>query len=222
MTPRSPKRHPAAKVATPGRRQRHRAEIRARLIRAALKLFATRGLEATTIQDITEAADVAKGTFFNYFSSKEEVLVGLYDFRRAILDEAVVAAREARQPIRQILDAAVRGPVKESNWTPALFRSLVLGMIVSQPARDAWIRQTCLTRQRFTDLLAIGQERGEIRTDLPAGELARIVHELSFGTLLFWSLVPSREPMQRFMDANLALLWTDSTPPSRDSIEKKR
>ena len=40
----------------------------------ALGLFAERGFMETTVEDVTEAADVGKGTFFNYFPTKEHVL----------------------------------------------------------------------------------------------------------------------------------------------------
>ncbi|HEV8383818.1 MAG TPA: helix-turn-helix domain-containing protein, partial [Candidatus Acidoferrales bacterium] len=59
--------------AKPGRRERRRAETREKIFRAALGLYAARGLGAVTVEDITEAADVGKGTFFNYFPSKEHV-----------------------------------------------------------------------------------------------------------------------------------------------------
>ena len=57
-----------------GRRQRRAAETRLRLFRSALLLFAERGFPNVTVEDITEAADVGKGTFFNYFETKDHVL----------------------------------------------------------------------------------------------------------------------------------------------------
>ena len=57
-----------------GRRQRRAAETRLTLFRCALELIAERGLPNVTVEDITEAADVGKGTFFNYFETKEHVL----------------------------------------------------------------------------------------------------------------------------------------------------
>ena len=56
------------------RRERRAAETRVRLFRCALQLFAERGFPNVTVEDITEAADVGKGTFFNYFESKDDVL----------------------------------------------------------------------------------------------------------------------------------------------------
>ena len=57
-----------------GRRNRRAAETRLRLFRCALQLVAERGLPRVTVEDITEAADVGKGTFFNYFESKNHLL----------------------------------------------------------------------------------------------------------------------------------------------------
>ena len=66
-------------AAAPGRRARRSAEIRERLFEAAMNLFMVRGLQATTVKDITDAADVGKGTFFNYFPTKEHVLAVFYE-----------------------------------------------------------------------------------------------------------------------------------------------
>ncbi len=56
------------------RRERKKEETRERIFKAACKLFRDKGFEATTIDEIAEKADVAKGTFFNYFPRKEAVL----------------------------------------------------------------------------------------------------------------------------------------------------
>ena len=63
----------------PSRRERRSAELRERLFRSALQLFAQKGFAETTVEDITEAADVGKGTFFNYFPSKDHILLAFSD-----------------------------------------------------------------------------------------------------------------------------------------------
>ncbi|MGH0029390.1 MAG: TetR/AcrR family transcriptional regulator [Myxococcota bacterium] len=55
------------------RSDRRRARTRTALVEAARRVFAEQGAEATTIQQITDAADVAKGSFYNHFESREDI-----------------------------------------------------------------------------------------------------------------------------------------------------
>lgn len=69
------------------------AEVRLKeLMGAAEKLFLTQGVEATTINDIVEQAQVAKGTFYHYFSSKNDMLEAL---ARRYTEQFLVSLQEA-------------------------------------------------------------------------------------------------------------------------------
>ncbi len=63
----------------PNRMSRRREDTHKRLVNAALAVIAEKGADAATINDITETADVGFGSFYNYFSSKEEVLGAAID-----------------------------------------------------------------------------------------------------------------------------------------------
>jgi AcrR family transcriptional regulator len=65
------------KATKPRPRTKPPAERRDELMNAALRLFLKRGVGPTTIEQITSSADVAKGTFYLYFSSKEDLLAAL-------------------------------------------------------------------------------------------------------------------------------------------------
>jgi AcrR family transcriptional regulator len=69
---------PALHGKPPGRRERKKKDTRRRIFRAAIDLFLEKGFDATTIEEIAEKADVAKGTVFNYFRQKTEFLVAAY------------------------------------------------------------------------------------------------------------------------------------------------
>jgi AcrR family transcriptional regulator len=60
-------------------RRRRPHTRRADLMDAAEDLFIRRGLDAVTVEDITNAAQVAKGTFYRYFISREALLLALRD-----------------------------------------------------------------------------------------------------------------------------------------------
>ncbi len=69
-------------AASPGKaRQPRRDRTRDALVRAGQRLFSERPVEIVSVDDIVQAAEVAKGTFYNHFSDKD-------DFEKAILDEA--------------------------------------------------------------------------------------------------------------------------------------
>jgi AcrR family transcriptional regulator len=80
-TPSSPRKKPSAKKAssTPTtaerepRGARRKRETRGRLLEAALRLMAKKGMEGVAINEITEAADVGFGSFYNHFESKEAI-----------------------------------------------------------------------------------------------------------------------------------------------------
>ena len=87
----------------PTRRERKKLETRQALEQAALRLFAERGYEQTTVEDIAEAADVAVRTFFRYFSSKQDVLFGEVVTDRVTRVRSELAARPADEdPLRSV------------------------------------------------------------------------------------------------------------------------
>src|SRR5215831_20310570 len=87
----------------PSRRERRSAEIRERLFHSALTLFGKKGFAETTIKDITEAADVGKGTFFNYFPSKDHILLAFGEMQLGKLEDAIETARETKEPMPKFL-----------------------------------------------------------------------------------------------------------------------
>ncbi|HEU5090734.1 MAG TPA: TetR/AcrR family transcriptional regulator [Roseiflexaceae bacterium] len=79
-----------------------RAESRARILQHALALFAQHGYEQTTVKMIAQAAGVAQGLLYNYFDSKEQVLVAIFEQSVADVLESFAAAEAGGAPSERI------------------------------------------------------------------------------------------------------------------------
>jgi AcrR family transcriptional regulator len=170
------------------RRERRRAETRERLYRAALDLFAKRGFLETTVEDITEAADVGKGTFFNYFPTKEHVLATFGAQRLAEIERAVERAQKGPVlPALQELATDLAGHAKES---PALLRAIYAAHASCAPVRAELQKRLKTGRRLVTQVFQIAQDRGEIRRDVSASELARLTQVILLGVAVAWALNP--------------------------------
>ncbi|GAA5072608.1 AcrR family transcriptional regulator [Thermocatellispora tengchongensis] len=90
-----------------GLRERKKARTRRAIQEHALRLFAERGYDATTVEQIAEAAEVSQSTFFRYFPTKEAVV--LYDAYDRLVLELLAAQPPAMHPL-----AALRVAVREA------------------------------------------------------------------------------------------------------------
>jgi len=79
-------------------RERTRRAVRDELAQRAKDLFVEKGYDETTIDDLAAAAGMSKRTFFRYFASKEELVVGKYEVLGEQLAEDL-AARPADEPL---------------------------------------------------------------------------------------------------------------------------
>ncbi|WP_415024896.1 TetR/AcrR family transcriptional regulator [Bradyrhizobium sp.] len=95
----------------PGLRQRKREATRERLTRAAMALFLERGFEATTIDDISAAADMSRRSFFHYFASKEDVVAAWQEDAATAL-VAEIVARPASESMLTAAENAIATAVK--------------------------------------------------------------------------------------------------------------
>jgi TetR/AcrR family transcriptional regulator, regulator of mycofactocin system len=84
---------------TQNRRERKKLQTRAAIETAAFRLFAERGYDKTTVDDIADAAEVAVRTFFRYFSSKQHILFGDVAHDIVARLDIALAARTPDEPI---------------------------------------------------------------------------------------------------------------------------
>jgi AcrR family transcriptional regulator len=128
-------------VAAHGLRERKKLRTREAIIDAALDLFATKGFDTTTIEDIADAAEVSPRTFFRYFDSKLDVVMA----RSAAHDEqhgdvvALLAARPASEGPLEAVRAVFHEFFGERLDDPSLMRELQV--MLSVPTLRAVARE---------------------------------------------------------------------------------
>jgi AcrR family transcriptional regulator len=206
----APLRAETTRAKPANRRTRRRAEIREKLFQSALSLIMRRGLQQTTVSDITEAADVGKGTFFNYFPTKEHVLVEFYARHRERLEERLRAVRKGQESAIAALETIMARLSEESAESPALVRSFWLAVVSSDDVSRIVMQQLDINNRHIEELCLIGQQQGDLRRDWPAIDLAHAVRDIGFGSALFWALRPGK-PLDALLRHNLDLIRAPRT-----------
>lgn len=120
---------------TEGLRERKRRQTRERISQAAMTLFLEQGFEATTIDQIAEAADVSKRGFFDYFPTKEDVVAAWQDeFAQSLL--TAVAERPAREPMAKVVEEALISAIVAAINPQTLAIGKLIGDTPALRARD--------------------------------------------------------------------------------------
>jgi AcrR family transcriptional regulator len=177
-------------------RERKKQRQREELIANAVSLFRERGFEATRVREIAEHCDVSEATFFNYFPSKH---AGLGEWARAEVERTLrsVAEQSGDRALRRSARTIVRElasrieadePLQRSAWSCA--------RLVARPAA----RGAATTRDGALLLVERARERGELRNDVPATQLAELLGATICSSIAHWLAADpeaaDREPLE--------------------------
>ncbi len=94
-------------VASEGLRERKRRQTRQRIVDAGMALFLAKGIEATTLDEIAEAAEISRRSFFAYFPAKEDIALAWQEGADIALQQAVIEAAPGREPLEAVQVAIV-------------------------------------------------------------------------------------------------------------------
>lgn len=189
-----------------------RPNVRQKIIDAGLKVLIEKGFNGSGVQDITTAAGVPKGSFYNHFESKEALgaeVVDLYgrdNPRRAILADTSIPPMQRLRAHFERLNAV---------FTDADFgRGCLLGNFSAELSGQSELireRLASLYRNWSSDIATVigeAQADGSLSTQTPAPDLAAFLLDAYEGTLLRVRVEKSGQAFERFMTVAFTQILT--------------
>ncbi len=169
-----------------GKREQKKIKARNEILNAAVVQFSEKGFIETSIADIMNAADMGLGTFYNYFSSKEDVLRNLLNSFSGTLSYELKKLVENNSTSKTILTEMVMHTTRLVSKNRYLLPLLFTGaMVHTKPRGDKSVDMPAPEFMgTFLRIIKDGQEKGEFRKDVTAEIISEMFHSM-FQTAAF-------------------------------------
>jgi len=164
-------------------------ETKTKLYSTAMMLFTKRGFDKVTVDDITRYAGVSKGTFYNHFSTKEQVLVEQFNKIDNHYEQMLRRSKSGETASQRLLsfsDAMCEycGEV----WGLNMIKVVYINQISLGKRPDILLRSDRLFYTVLTDIIRQGRESGEFSTAMSAEEQLYLFARSARSALYEWCL----------------------------------
>ena len=167
-----------------GLRKLRREEKKERLLKEAIGLFIKKGFEGTNIEDITLGAGVAKGTFYNFFDKKEDVILYYLDNEivksRYEIQRRINLLKNIDDKLKLIFVTVLKYIFRNKDFA----RVLVKERIVSLGAGSNW--NELILMQTIKQVFAEAMEKGEIKKDIDLADMSEFVFGVFTMYIIYW------------------------------------
>lgn len=174
---------------------------RSEIVRYAADVFSRTGYHETKMQDIATAADIGKGTIYEYFRTKEELFLAVYDAwmseYEAMIRQRVDAAEDALSKVDAIRDSAVEFYQSRAVQAPLLLEFWAHALRTDNPAFLERINRTrTFLRTMGADLAQQLVDAGWF-VNIDAASFALLETGISDGIFLAWVLEGRSFPLEK-------------------------
>ncbi|AVK86831.1 hypothetical protein C3943_26850 [Lysinibacillus sp. B2A1] len=166
-------------------REEKKRQTKLAITNAAFKLFSENGYESTKVEDIVKLAGVSKGTYFNYFPTKEAVIE---DFERISIYSEAEKLMNITSPVVPKLLSSLINIVHNLNYTRSLRRATLMATLSSANNLNDHIDNMNNLRALLIPIFKHGQETGEFTQKLSPETLADLTIQMFIGALTHWCL----------------------------------
>jgi AcrR family transcriptional regulator len=170
-------------------RERKKRDRRQRILTAGLDAFASRGFDNCTIDEIARAAGVGKGTVYNYFRTKEDLVVSfMVDMERQMQAEATALA-QARGSVASILSRFIEAQMALKAPHYPFVRLFLARLAGSASHADTWVAEASAALDPpLVQLFEKLQKRGLVRTNVDVGTLVGTFKVMQLGLMMLWAI----------------------------------
>ena len=186
-----------------------RIETKQRILASALKLFQSKGYEATTMRDIAEDAGMAVGAAYYHFRSKEEIVFGYYTETQDGADEFAKKIAAEERNVKTRIDRIIRFKLEQL----APYRSFlnVLGKTAISPDNplSPFSGETKQIRDRAIGLFQLACDGGDLKVSKQLSTLLpKILWFYHMGIIFFWlhDESPKQTRTDRLLKETLGIL----------------
>lgn len=195
------------------RMERKKEEVQNRIIQTSITLFNRYGLEAVTMEQIAEAADIARGTLYNYYPSKEAIINAYLQrtFHERNPERLVLLRQlpDTRARITRLLAILVEGVQAQKQVFETFMVYRMKQVLSFEPVEEgAQSGLSALVRK----VIVLGQQSGELRADLPADVLEDLFVFVLIEAIKPLYLDPQHYDPLRSIEQSTSLFLTGAQP----------
>jgi len=193
-------------------RERNKQKVTERIVAAAMELFKANGCEQTTMDEIADKAEISRGTLFNYFPSKDALLLPWgQEILEVYLKPKLAEYLETQPKTIDVLRFLFVGMSESVLAAPDLMRAFV-GEALKATNKSQIERARTGMLEVFVQVLHYGQSRGDVRSDIPLEDMAGYVSALQTGLLFHLLETSSTEDSSQVLTRLLLFIEAGLTP----------
>ena len=184
-------------------------ETRKKLVAAAKKIICDKGLVNTSIEEITEACGVSKGTLYTYFKRKEDIV---FELSREVFTEILEKAEAFEGSfLERIENYMVSFSAYIESSGVKLAQEWIRNVVNPELAENSDEKNKLqMDLEAVTRLISLGIEKNELRSNTPVKTISHTIVDFLYGQLLCWCMSDGiyslKERTQEFCKLYLCLI----------------
>ena len=162
-----------------------RENTREHILKAAIYLFSRKGFENTSVESITRRAKIAKGTFYNFFEKKEDVLLYFLDREYSKSEEEIEHKLSSKQTFLDQIELSIAAYIKhifpEKEFTKVLIKERIGKIGTGKNKNELHLMQA------LSQSIDMAKQRKEITRAIDSSRLAEMIFALYTMYVIYWT-----------------------------------